>query len=168
MFESAISKGAAVCAALLLLGGALAVMTTSSGSRKSSDGRFSRDRIELVTSGGVRQIEAEIAVSPAEQAMGLMYRTSLADDHGMLFLHPKPQEVSMWMHNTYISLDMVFIRADGVVHRIEARCEPLSDRVIASEGPVTGVLELAGGAAGRLGLKPGDTVRHSHFANTRR
>ena len=69
----------------------------------------------------------------------------------------------MWMRNTYISLDMVFIRADGVIHRIEARTEPMSERIISSEGPVAAVLELAGGAAERLGLKPGDRVRHSIF-----
>jgi hypothetical protein len=69
----------------------------------------------------------------------------------------------MWMHNTYIPLDMVFIRADGTVHRIEKRAEPLSDRIIASQGPVSAVLELPGGDAERLGLKPGDRVRHSIF-----
>ncbi len=69
----------------------------------------------------------------------------------------------MWMHNTYIPLDMVFIRADGTVHRIERRAEPLSDRIISSECPVSAVLELAGGAAERLGLKPGDHVRHPFF-----
>jgi hypothetical protein len=69
----------------------------------------------------------------------------------------------MWMRNTYIPLDMVFIRADGTVHRIEAMTEPHSEEIIASKGPVTGVLEIAGGAAARMGLKPGDTVRHRHF-----
>jgi uncharacterized membrane protein (UPF0127 family) len=67
------------------------------------------------------------------------------------------------MRNTYIPLDMVFIRADGIVHRIEARTEPLSETIISSRGDVTACLELAGGAAERLGLKPGDRVEHSYF-----
>jgi hypothetical protein len=71
----------------------------------------------------------------------------------------------MWMRNTYIPLDMVFIRADGTVHRIEPRTEPLSERIIASRGPVSAVLEIAGGAAERLGLKPGDKVRHPLFGS---
>lgn len=69
----------------------------------------------------------------------------------------------MWMRNTYVSLDMVFIRADGVVHRIEANTEPLSERIIASQGPVTAVLELAAGSAEKLKLKLGDRVLHSMF-----
>ena len=69
----------------------------------------------------------------------------------------------MWMHNTYIPLDMLFIRADGVIHRIEVKAEPLSDRVIASGGPTAAVLELAGGAAERLGIKSGDRVWHPAF-----
>lgn len=119
--------------------------------------------LELVTGSGVKLINIEVAATPDEQALGLMYRTELADDHGMLFPYDEERELSMWMHNTYIPLDMVFIRADGTVARIEVKAEPLSDRVIRSGEPVTGVLELAGGAAERLGLKPGDKVRHPHF-----
>jgi len=78
------------------------------------------------------------------------------DTSGMLFFYETPQEITMWMRNTYIPLDMVFIRADGTVHRIEAMTEPLSERIIGSGGDVVACLELAGGAAQRLGLKPGD------------
>jgi uncharacterized membrane protein (UPF0127 family) len=69
----------------------------------------------------------------------------------------------MWMHNTYIPLDMVFIRADGTIARIEERAEPLSDRIISSGTAVAAVLELAGGASARLGIKPGDKVRYALF-----
>lgn len=124
---------------------------------------FSKDKLELVTVKGTRSLDVELAITHAQQAQGLMYRTKLADGEGMLFLHDAPREVRMWMRNTYIPLDMVFIRADGTVHRIAERTEPLSDTVIASEGEVTAVLELNGGAAGRLGLKPGDRVIHDHF-----
>jgi uncharacterized membrane protein (UPF0127 family) len=124
------------------------------------------ERLWLVTgSGRETPIEVEIAEAPKEKELGLMFRTELADGKGMLFPYDEPREVTMWMRNTYIPLDMVFIRADGVVHRIERRAEPLSERIISSEGPVTAVLEIAGGAAERLGLKPGDRVRHPYFTS---
>jgi uncharacterized membrane protein (UPF0127 family) len=128
------------------------------------DAKMRAERLWLLTSAGQETpIDIEIALAPQEKALGLMFRTELADGRGMLFPYESPREVTMWMRNTYIPLDMVFIRADGVVHRIEKRAEPLSDRTISSHGPVTAVLELPGGAAERLGLKPGDRVRHSTF-----
>ena len=120
--------------------------------------------LELVTSSGVHVFDVEIATTPEKQALGLMFRTTLPETKGMLFPHEAPREVTMWMRNTYIPLDMVFIRADGTVHRIEKRTEPLSERVIASQGPVAAVLEIAGGLAEKLGLQPGDKVRHPYFA----
>ncbi len=122
--------------------------------------RLAMEKLELVTSAGVRVIDVEVARTMDQQAKGLMFRTTLADDHGMLFPHDKPREVSMWMRNTYIPLDMVFIRADGTVHRIAERTEPLSEKIVSSQGEVAAVLELAGGAAERLGLKVGDRVLH--------
>jgi len=121
------------------------------------------ERLELVTASGVHALDVEIAATPQKQALGLMYRTSLPDNKGMLFPHKDPAELTMWMKNTYIPLDMVFILADGTVHRIEARTQPFSERIISSEGKVSAVLEIAGGAAERMGLKPGDKVRHSYF-----
>ncbi|MCK5549844.1 MAG: DUF192 domain-containing protein [Hyphomicrobiaceae bacterium] len=123
------------------------------------------EQLWLITSSGQEHsIEVEVATALREKQLGLMFRTELADEKGMLFPYESPQEVTMWMRNTYIPLDMVFIRADGVVHRIEKRAEPMSERIIASDGEVTAVLELAGGAADRLGLKVGDRVRHPHFS----
>lgn len=127
-----------------------------------------REILTLVTAAGERQIDIEVAESSEEKARGLMFRTSLPDSQGMLFPYSPPQEITMWMKNTYIPLDMVFIRADGIVHRIEARTEPLSEKTIASNGNVSAVLELAGGAAQRLGLKPGDSVVHGHFKTGKR
>ena len=117
-------------------------------------------RLKLITARGAQAIDVEVTETPAEKAQGLMFRTHLPDTSGMLFFYETPQEITMWMRNTYIPLDMVFIRADGIVHRIEARTEPLSENIIASKGDVTACLELAGGAAERLGLKPGDRVEH--------
>ncbi len=122
-----------------------------------------RDTLTLQTAGGPKAIEIEVAETPDQKARGLMFRTSLPDTSGMLFPYPQPQELTMWMKNTFIPLDMVFIKSDGTVHRIEVRTEPMSERVIGSKGDVTAVLELAGGAADRLGLKAGDKVVHPHF-----
>ena len=122
-----------------------------------------RETLKLITAQGTHTIDVEVTETPAEKAQGLMFRTRLADTGGMLFFYDTPQEITMWMRNTYITLDMVFIRADGVVHRIEARTEPLSENIVASKGDVTACLELAGGAAERLGLKPGDKVEHRFF-----
>jgi uncharacterized protein len=134
----------------------------------SAEAKMRRETLTLVTAAGERKIDIEVAETMEEKALGLMFRTTLADTAGMLFPYGSPQELTMWMRNTYIPLDMVFIRADGVVHRIEVRTTPLSEKVIASEGNVTAVLELAGGASERLGLKPGDRVLHSHFKTAKR
>lgn len=115
-------------------------------------------------SGGKVTFAIEIAESDAEKAKGLMFRTQLSDGEGMLFPYGRDMDVTMWMRNTYIPLDMLFIRSDGVIHRIEARTEPHSERIIASQGPVMAVLEIAGGAAERLGIAAGDKVRHEFFA----
>ena len=130
---------------------------------RGPENRFKKDRLEIVTAGGKRSLDVEIARTSDEHRHGLMFRTGLADNAGMLFLYKKSEEVRMWMKNTYIPLDMVFIRADGTIHRIERRTEPHSERVIDSSGPVTAVLEIAGGTADRIGLKPGDKVLHAHF-----
>lgn len=153
-----IQSGAAQRAALLLVG-ALLIQ-----SALPVDAKMRIDELSIVSTDGRRvPIEVEIAQEPQEKALGLMFRTELADNRGMLFPYSEARELSMWMHNTYIPLDMLFIRPDGVIHRIEARAEPMSDRVIGSEGPVSAVLELAGGAAERLGIKPGDRVQHPLF-----
>jgi uncharacterized protein len=122
-----------------------------------------QETLKLITARGERVINVEVTETQAEKAQGLMFRSRLADTSGMLFFYETPQEITMWMRNTYIPLDMVFIRADGVIHRIEAMTEPLSENIIASKGDVTACLELAGGAAERLGLKPGDRVEHHYF-----
>ena len=126
------------------------------------------ETLRLITARGAHVIDVEVTETPAEKAQGLMFRTRLPDTSGMLFFYETPQEITMWMRNTYIPLDMVFIRADGVVHRIEARTEPLSENIVASRGDVTACLELAGGAAERLGLKPGDRVEHRFFKPARK
>jgi uncharacterized protein len=152
-------KRAASCAALLLFAFAPAVHAKM---------RVEQLTIEPASGGTSHAFNIELATTDQEKAVGLMFRTKLSDSEGMLFPYGNPQVLTMWMHNTYIPLDMVFIRADGVIHRIESSAQPLSDRVISSEAPVTAVLELVGGAAGRLGIKPGDKVRHTAFDATKK
>lgn len=122
-----------------------------------------REPLTLVTSTGAHKFEVEIAETREQHGRGLMFRRSLGPRAGMLFIYDEPQFVSMWMRNTYIPLDMIFIRADGRVHRIEESTEPLSERIIESGDRVFAVLEVAGGTAAKLKLKPGDRVRHPHF-----
>ncbi len=123
-----------------------------------------QDSLTLVSKSGRHKFSIEVAETPAQQSLGLMYRTKLDPDKGMLFAHKNPQQLSMWMRNTYISLDMVFILADGTVHRIAHQTEPFSEALISSQGEVLGVLELKGGQAARISLKPGDKVDYHLFA----
>ncbi|POR43546.1 hypothetical protein CRT23_07890 [Methylobacterium sp. V23] len=100
----------------------------------------------------------------AERSRGLMYRRTMAPDHGMLFDFEASAPVAMWMKNTYLPLDMLFIRADGTIAKIAADTEPLSTKVIPSNEAVLSVLELNAGTAARLRIHAGDRVEHALFA----
>ena len=119
--------------------------------------------LTLVTSKGEHQITVEVADSSDEQRTGLMFRRSLGEDEGMIFLYEREEDVSMWMKNTYIPLDMIFVRSNGTVLRIETDTEPFSERIISSGGKVLAVIEMKAGSAARLGLKPGDKVSYPAF-----
>jgi hypothetical protein len=121
--------------------------------------------LEIATQNGVHVFSIELAANDEERARGLMYRRELPQEHGMLFDFEREQDVSMWMRNTYVSLDMIFIRADGSIRRIAERTEPMSERIISSGGPVRAVLEVAGGTAKKLGIAPGDRVGHPIFSH---
>jgi len=121
------------------------------------------ETLEIVTKTGVHVFSVEMATTEQERETGLMYRKELPDGQGMLFDFRPEQTVSMWMKNTYIPLDMIFIRADGRILRIAESTEPLSTRIIPSGGLVTGVLEVIGGTAKKLGIAPGDLVAHPLF-----
>jgi uncharacterized protein len=117
-------------------------------------------KLTIDTASGEHVFNVEVAKDDNDRARGLMYRREIAPDYGMLFDFGREQPVSMWMQNTYVSLDMVFIRADGIVHRVEERTTPLSTRTIDSGVDVKYVLELAAGTAAKIGLKRGDKVEH--------
>jgi uncharacterized protein len=120
--------------------------------------------LEIVTKSGVQVFSVELATTEQEKETGLMYRKELADGHGMLFDFSPEQEVSMWMKNTFIPLDMIFIRADGRILRIAENTEPQSTKIIPSGGLAKGVLEVIGGTAKKYGIAPGDRVGHPLFS----
>ena len=109
------------------------------------------------------EFQVEMAVSPAQRRQGLMFRESLEEDRGMLFDFGQPQQATMWMRNTYVPLDMLFIDEHGRITQIAADAQPLSDAVIASRERVRAVLELRGGISAKLGIKPGERVIHPLF-----
>lgn len=112
------------------------------------------------SSGRAHRFTVEVAETPAEQQTGMMFRRSLGPDRGMIFPYSPPQTVGFWMRNTFIPLDMVFIRADGTIARI-ATGVPQSLDSVSSYEPVVAVLEIAGGRAAELGIKEGDRVTYS-------
>ena len=125
---------------------------------------FTRDSLVLHKSDGTEPaFDVELAVSPQQQAQGLMYRPSLAADAGMLFIYRPAREVSMWMKNTVIPLDMLFIAEDGEIVKIVERAVPFSLTTISSDGRVRAVLEINGGMINRLGIRPGDRLVHPAF-----
>ncbi|MBP2151977.1 DUF192 domain-containing protein [Xanthobacter flavus] len=121
------------------------------------------DPLEIATAKGVLAFQVEVARTNEQRTQGLMCRKSLPERGGMLFDFKVDQPVYMWMKNTLIPLDMVFIRADGSIARIAAMTTPLSTQTISSGEPVRAVLEIGGGEARRLGLKAGDRIAHPMF-----
>jgi len=119
--------------------------------------------LEIASKNGVRVFAVEMALTPEEQAKGLMFRRELPEGQGMLFDFKKEQPTSFWMKNTYIPLDMIFIRADGIILRIAESTVPLSEALVSSGGPVRAVLEVIAGTARKLGIAPGDRVSHPIF-----
>ena len=122
---------------------------------------FPTGTVTIRSGGKSHEFAVEIATTGRQQQQGLMFRRSLAPDAGMLFVYRRAADSAMWMRNTLIPLDMIFIRADGTIGKIAERTVPMSETVISSGGPVIAVLELNAGTASRLGLKPGDKVQSS-------
>jgi uncharacterized membrane protein (UPF0127 family) len=119
--------------------------------------------LEIASNNGVHVFAVEMALTPEEQMKGLMFRRELPQGQGMLFDFQHEQPTTFWMKNTYVSLDMIFIRADGRVLRIAENTVPLSESLVPSGGPVRAVLEVPAGTARKLGIKPGDRVSHAIF-----
>ena len=121
--------------------------------------------LEIVSKSGVHVFAVEMATTEQERETGLMYRKELAEGRGMLFDFTPQQQVSMWMKNTFIPLDMIFVRADGRILRIAENTEPQSEKIISSGGLAKGVLEVIGGTARKYGIETGDKVAHPLFGS---
>lgn len=119
--------------------------------------------LEIISRNGVHVFTVELVNTEETRARGLMYRRELAEGHGMLFDFFQDRELGFWMKNTYIPLDMIFIRSDGRIARIAENTEPLSERMVNSNGPVRAVFEVIAGTAKKLGIAPGDKVAHPIF-----
>lgn len=141
----------ALLAVAVLAVGGWAVATATSSAQNG-------DALTIITDTGRHVFDVEWALSREEQACGLMFRDEMAEDHGMVFDFGTDRDVSFWMRNTYISLDMVFITGDGVVLAVAERTPTLSDAPIPSGGPVRYVLEVVAGTADSIGLEAGDIV----------
>ena len=122
-----------------------------------------RNTVEIASKSGVHVFTVEIADTEAAREKGLMYRKSMPPGRGMLFDFHSDQPVRFWMKNTYIPLDMIFIRSDGRILNIAENTTPMSEKEVPSAGPVQAVLEVSGGTARKLGIAPGDQVANPIF-----
>lgn len=143
-----------VAVALCLSGFGFAASTASAADVQS---------LEIITKAGVQVFSVEVMRSDEERAKGLMFRKELPEGRGMLFDFNPEQNVSMWMKNTLIPLDMIFIQSDGRILRIAENTKTESEAIIPSGGLVRGVLEVIAGTARKFGIKPGDRVGHPLF-----
>jgi uncharacterized membrane protein (UPF0127 family) len=137
------------------------------GAARGQEAELTYPRSSLVVAAGGRDLkfEVELALDDAHRSHGLMFRKKLGPYEGMLFDFFQEMPVSFWMKNTLIPLDMLFIAADGTIKHIHANAVPMTTDAIPSEYPVRAVLEINGGSAALLGIKPGDKVKHAIFGN---
>src|SRR5215471_534531 len=126
---------------------------------------FAKSQLVIETAKGKFRFDIELALTPPQMAQGLMYRRTLAADAGMLFDYGDPQPIAMWMKNTFIPLDMIFVAKDGKVVDLHERAVPMSLDTIESKVPAKAVIEVNAGTIGRLGIRIGDVVRYSSFGN---
>ena len=141
---------------------ALAAFMLAEGSLvvRADEIRFERSELTVATAYGEHRFRVELALDNAQRERGLQHRPFLAEDAGMLFVYEQPKTIGMWMLNTLIPLDMIFIGSDGRIVNIAERTRPKSLDVIPSAKPAIAVLEVLGGTSSRLGIRPGDRVTH--------
>ncbi len=155
---------AALIAALALGLASTVMLVPRAQEPTASQPTLPMEALTIASKDGQRHpFHVEVATTAAEQKVGEMFRTSVPPDGGMLFVWTKPRNIQMWMQNTLVPLDMVFIEPNGTISRIEDDAVPQSLRIIDSGGPVAATLELAGGTAARLGIAVGDKVVGPRF-----
>jgi uncharacterized membrane protein (UPF0127 family) len=149
----------------LLLSAALS-LAAAAACAQEADIQFKKSSLVIVTASRELKFDVDMATNDAERARGLMFRKQLGPYEGMLFDFYQEMPVSFWMKNTLIPLDMVFIAGDGTVKHVHANAVPMSTDTIPSRFPVRAVLEINGGSAALLGIKPGDKVKHPIFGTS--
>lgn len=130
------------------------------------DGLFPKSTLTIATPDArVHPFTIWVAEDDTHRQLGLMYVKEMADDAGMLFVYPKAQPISMWMKNTVLSLDMLFVAADGRIVNVVENTTPQSTKIIDSKGAVVGVIELKAGTAAKLHIRAGAIVSHPAFGS---
>ncbi|CAN0591416.1 unnamed protein product [Laminaria digitata] len=155
---------AVCCAVFAWAGGNIGSVTAQ---RMDNLVTFSREELTIQSGDQTHKFSVELALNSRQHAQGLMFRRRMAPDAGMLFVYRREEPTAMWMKNTFIPLDMLFIARDGTVSKIAERTVPMSEEIIPSGGPVVAVLELNAGTASRLGLKPGDRIVSTSLGTAR-
>jgi len=122
-----------------------------------------KESLTIIAESGPQVFEIEVADTLEKQSRGMMYRENVPEMTGMLFAFKKPKVATIWMKNTSVSLDILFVRSNGKILKIEHSATPYTLRSASSEAPVAAVVELASGAAMDLGIRPGDLVKHKFF-----
>ncbi len=136
-----------------------------SGAARAELATFSKSKLVIETAKGKFPFDIELALTQPQMAQGLMFRRALAADAGMLFDYGDPQPIAMWMKNTFIPLDMIFIAQDGKIVDFHERAVPMSLDTIESKVPAKAVMEVNAGTVARLGVQIGDTVHYASFGN---
>lgn len=150
----------------LLMAAPLMAASPDADAQTTAQPELPKEPLSITTRDGKRhEFQVEMAVTPEQQRVGLMFRPSVPADGGMLFDWGAPQESGMWMRNTISSLDMLFINADGTIRRVAEDTVPGSLATVESRGPVRATLELAAGTAKRLDIRVGDKVQQRIFGN---
>ncbi|MBM3594371.1 MAG: DUF192 domain-containing protein [Alphaproteobacteria bacterium] len=144
-----------------------ALVLGATAAQAQAEVKFERSRLSVRSGGREIPFDVDLALNDIQRQRGLMFREKMGAYEGMLFDFQVEQPVSFWMKNTLIPLDMIFIAADGTIRHVHANAVPKSTDTIPSVHPVRGVLEINGGTARLLGIKPGDVVRHPIFGTAR-
>jgi uncharacterized membrane protein (UPF0127 family) len=152
--------GLAIFIAYGLHGMGLPAWPTAPAEAAETGQQFENSQVSIEADNQEFIFKVELAVTPAQRRQGLMFRKSLPPDHGMLFDFGRSSPVSMWMRNTYVALDMLFIDEEGRIVNIAADTVPESEAIVSSDGPVRAVLEIPAGTSRLLGIRPGHIVRH--------